>query len=280
MKKAKYKWVLVTVLFYSLITRAQPDSSGEKDKPQIKLGVYYNSGLNYYGRTDSLRSVGFFPVAEIWFNKNFYINAAPVFVNNKTVNFDYAGTVATAGYRFTGKNKISGNIYLVKPFYESNSQLVQSALKAQFASTFTWLNKAVNITGGADIKFSDKTDYGVTTGVDHIFRFELPGQSVLVFDPSAYLNAGTQQFTKTYYKRSSFLLLPGVEQMVTERVSNFNILSYEVSVPVIYAKGKLQIIALPAYVVPQNLIVVANRPDLSERGENMFYATLGAKIAF
>ena len=68
--------------------------------------------------------------------------------------------------------------------------------------------------------------------------------------------------------------------MVTESVSNFNILSYEFSMPIIFAKGKVQLLFTPAYVIPQNLITVPDRPDLSERGKEMFYATIGAKIIF
>jgi hypothetical protein len=266
------------VLISPVIAGAQSDSARKKDPLQFKLGVFYNTHLNYYGRTDSLRSSGVFPVAEIWFNKNFYLNAAPVFVNNSVADFKYAGTVATVGYRFTSNNKFGANIYFVKPFYKDNSELVQSALKGQFAATVTRLNKIINFTLGGDVKFSDKTDYGASAGLDHIFRFELPGQSVLVINPSAYAYAGTQQFTKSYFKQSSFLLFPGIEQSVTETVSKFAILSYEFSVPIIYAKGKWQLLVIPAYVLPQNLIIVANRPDLSERGRNMFYATVGAKI--
>jgi hypothetical protein len=142
------------------------------------------------------------------------------------------------------------------------------------------LNKYLNLSAGGDIKFSDKTDYGATAGIDHIFRYELPGSSILVIDPSANLFAGTQQFTKTYYKQSSFLFFPGVEQTVTENVNNFKILSYEFSVPFIYSKGKWQLLFTPAYVIPENLIVIAGRPDLSERGRQLFYFTVGGKIIF
>ena len=278
MNKVVSSWFCFVVIFSSANAIAQSDSV--KSKAAFKLGAFYNSGLNYYGRTDSLRSSGFFPVAELWLNENFYINAAPVFVNNAVTQFDYAGTVATAGYRFNQDNKFAGNVSFVKPFYEKNAGLVQSALKAQFASTFTWLNKTVNVTAGGDIKFSDNVDFGLTGGVDHIVRKQFSDNSVLVIDPSAFVNAGTQQFTKTYYKQSSFIFFPGVEQAVTESVKKFNILSYEFSMPVVYAKGKFQLIAIPAYVIPQNLITVANRPDLSERGKEMFYATVGAKLTF
>jgi hypothetical protein len=269
--------IIINICFYHCL-KAQTDST-EKSKMKLKLSVNFNSSLNYYGRTDSLKSSGFFPLAELWFGENFYINAAPVFVNNSSTSFDYAGTVATAGYQFLSKEKNwFGNFYIVKPFYESNSQLVQSALKAQTAFSLTNLNKLVNITGGADMKVSDKVDFGVTAGLDHIFRKQFANNSVLVIDPSAYLFVGTQQFTNTYYKQNSFLLVPGAGQRVSENVKNFNVLSYEFSTPVIYAKEKFQLLITPAYVIPQNLITVEGRPDLSERGKEMFYATIGVKL--
>ena len=280
MKKKYCAGISLLLMMVSFVSIAQTDSTIKKDKPQFKLGVYYNSSLNYYGRTDSLKSSGFFPVAELWLNKNFYITAAPVFITNQAIGFEYAGSVATAGVRFGKEKKYSSNIYIVKPVYKDNSQLVQSALKAQAVGTYTSLNKIINITIGGDVKLSDQLDYGATAGLDHIFRFELPGQSVLVIDPSAYVNAGTQQFTRTSYKQSGFLFFPGAQQQVTEQVSNFNILSYEFSMPIVFAKGKFQVIANPSYVLPQNLIMVANRPDLSERGKSMFYATIGIKATF
>jgi hypothetical protein len=260
---------------------AQTEQAAGKKKTEFKISANYNTGLNYYGRVDSLHSSGFFPLAELWLNESFYINAAPVFVNNAAASFQYAGTITSVGYQFKSNDKWLGNIYLVKPFYQESSKLVQSALKAQTGITLTWLNKAVNVTGGADAKFSDKTDFGVTAGLDHIFRYQINDKSVLVIDPSAYINAGTQQFTKSYLKKTSgFLFFPGNEQLVTESAQKFKILSYEFSAPVIFATGKFQLLFTPAYVIPQNLLIVEGRPDLSEKGEKMFYATIGAKLSF
>jgi len=275
--KRHHLFCLFFLIAVSVKAIAQTDSTPQK--AVFKLGVFYNSHLNYYGRTDSLRSSGVFPLAEIWFDKHLYINAAPVFINNSSASFEYAGTVATAGYMFRDQ-KWAGNIYVVKPIYKAGSQLVQSALKVQGSASFTWLNKYINVTGGGDIKYSDKTDYGLTAGVDHIFRFEPGGNTVLVIDPSFYVNAGTQQFTQTTYKQSGFLLFPGAQQLVTEETKKFNILSYEFSVPTVLAMGKLQLILNPAYVIPQNLVVVPQRPDLSERGKEMLYITAGVKMTF
>ncbi len=281
MNKVRHTGFVLLLLLISCLSNSQSQPADEKKKTEFKISANYNTGLNYYGRVDSLHSSGFFPLAELWLNESFYINAAPVFVNNSAASFQYAGTIASVGYQFKSNNKWLGNIYLVKPFYQESSELVQSALKAQTGMTLTWLNKAVNVTGGADAKFSDKTDFGITAGLDHIFRYQINDKSVLVIDPSAYINAGTQQFTKSYLKRTSgFLFFPGNEQVVTESAQKFNILSYEFSAPVIFARGKLQLLFTPAYVIPQNLLIVEGRPDLSEKGEKMFYATIGAKMRF
>jgi hypothetical protein len=158
--------------------------------------------------------------------------------------------------------------------------LVQSALKLQGLISHTWLNKIVNITLGGDIKLSDRTDYGFTVGLDHIIRKQPGNGWVFVADPTATVNAGTQQFTQTSYKRSGFLIFPGTIQEVQQEVKKFSILSYEFSIPVILAKKKWQFIASPSYVIPQNLVKIENRPDLSERGKPMFYITTGAKFTF
>ncbi|HEU4633632.1 MAG TPA: hypothetical protein VFS22_06590, partial [Flavisolibacter sp.] len=109
------KLVFLIAIFCSLAAQAQNDSASAGTA--FKLSVNYNSNLNYYGRTDSLKSTGFFPMAEIWFSPTFYVNAAPVFVNNKLQSFEYAGTVATAGFQKLTEKWLT-NVYVLKPFYK------------------------------------------------------------------------------------------------------------------------------------------------------------------
>lgn len=271
----KIFFLLATTI--SIYSQAQ-DSTVRK--VQLKLSLNYNSNLNYFGRTDSLKSTGFFPLAEVWLGEKFYVNAAPVFVNNSMQKMEYAGTITTVGYQKTSEKWMT-NLFVLKPFYTAGSQLVQSALKSQAGFSVSALNKIMNLTLGGDAKFSDKTDFGATAGVDHIIRKENNNGGVIVIDPSFYAYAGTQNFTNTYNKKKGGLpLLPGSNTQVTEQVQQFNILAYEASIPFIYAKDKWMFLATPSYILPQNLITVAGRPDLSERGENMFYITLGLKRTF
>jgi hypothetical protein len=258
---------------------AQDSTSAEK-KAEFKLGLNYTSKLHYYGRIDSLESSGFFPMAELWFTPEFYVNAAPVFVNNKLQSFEYAGTVASVGYQHMTEKWLS-NIYVLKPFYTEEAKLVQSALKAQTGISITNMNKFLNVTVGGDVKFSDNVDFGALAGLDHTFRIENQDNSVLVIDPSFYINAGTQQFSRSYTKKqNNGILLPPTNQQVTENVKEFNVLSYEASVPVVFAKNKWMAIFTPTYVIPQNLITYPDRPDLSEYGKNLFTATLSLKYTF
>jgi hypothetical protein len=283
LKPAIMKRIQITGFILCLVLSqflfAQSDST-EKQKPKFKLSINYNSQLNYYGRTDSLKSTGIFPLAELWLSKDVYINAAPVFVNNAIQSMQYAGTVTSLGYLHVTDKWIT-NLYALKPFYKESSQLVQSALKAQIGANFSRLTKVINFTIGGDMKFSDNLDFGATAGLDHLTRKELKNGSVLVIDPSIYAYAGTQNFTNTYYKkRPGNILFPGTGEQINESVTEFNALAYELSVPVVYVKGKWMALFTPSYILPQNLLTVEGRPDLSERGENMFYATIGAKLGF
>jgi hypothetical protein len=158
---------------------------------------------------------------------------------------------------------------------------VQSALKAQGSLLVSRLNKVLNVTLGGDIKLSDKLDFGATSGLDHIFRIGNKDGSVVVIDPGVYAYAGTQQFSRTYTRRKQGgILTPPTQERVTETWQGFNILAYEASMPIIFVKNKWQVLATPSFIIPQNLVTVPNRPDLSERGENTFYATLGVKYTF
>jgi hypothetical protein len=278
MKKVITTLLANSLLFAFLPAKAQQTDSTRPAKAELKISMNYNSGLNYYGRTDDLKSSGLFPMAELWFSPKVYINAAPVFVNNSAQSMDYAGTVTTLGFLHTTKKWLT-NVYVLKPFYKESSELVQATLKAQSGVSIGYLNKILNLNVGGDAKFSNKVDFGASAGVDHIFRIQTGKNTVLVLDPSFYAYAGTQQFSQTYIKKNNSLLFPRNEN-VTETVQAFNLLSLEASVPVIFAAGKVQVLLTPAYVVPKNLITVKGRPDLSEKGEKMFYATAGVKYTF
>lgn len=285
MKKNKLVILLLGIALLSIEARAQETSdyspTTEKKKVEFKIGLNYNSRLNYYGRTDSLKSSGIYPSVEINYS-GWFIKSDFIFINNSVINTQYTGSIVSGGYNFSdSKEKFSGSIYLSKFFYQDNSTLVQSAIKEQAVASLSFLNKIININIGGDAKFNKATDYGATAGLDHLQRFELnDGKTIIVLDPSVYAYAGTQNFTETYYQKKNFLIFPVGQEEVTKNSKQFNILAYEASLPVVLATGKLIFSLTPSYILPQNLVQVPGRPELSETGKNLFYITAGVTVKF
>jgi hypothetical protein len=259
------------------MTKAQSDTT--TPGAQFKLSMNYNSYLHFYGRTDDVKSSGFFPLAELWLDSHFYFQAAPVFVSNETQSFNYAGTIATAGFQHLS-DKWMVNAYVMKPFYESSAQLAQSVLKAQTGVTASYTTSLLSFTLGGDVKFTGNTDFGAMAGIDKPIRFE-NSKRVIVINPGFTVNAGTQRFTNSFTRRKAGLLgLPAGNETVTTRTETFNVLSYEASVPLIYVRGKWMAMLNPSYVLPQNLMTVPGKPELSEKGEPTFYVSATLRYTF
>lgn len=271
MKKKLPAFILATLSFQLLL--AQTDSSNiNSRKNTFSANVIYQSSLNYFGRVDSLHSAGFLPTIGFESKTGLYAQGAAIFVNNALESFAYNGASVEAGYRFPESKHFSGNVFYSRFLYKDNSELVQSALKSQTGINLAYKNKIVNLNAGGDLKFSDKTDVGVTLGLDHLFIIPFKSiKAAIALNPSAYAYAGTQNFTNSYIKRKNVLGIPVSQQTVQEEIKQFDMLSYELSVPVVFVKGKFNATVTPSYVIPQNLMP-------TETGKNLFYVIVSAGV--
>ena len=126
----------------------------------------------------------------------------------------------------------------------------------------------------------DVTIYSMEGAKVYYNRFTQAGSVISFKVPTFTANAGTQNFTSTYYKKRSANGIPLPPQLVTETGKRFQLLSFEASVPIVYVYKKLALSFTPGYVIPQNIIKVAGRPDLSENASNLFYANVGVFFTF
>ncbi len=266
------KIVIIALALIPVIgfTQVKTDEADSTTRNNVFSGsINYQSQLHYFGRVDTFKSSGMFPVLGYEFKNGLYAQGTAVFVQNSAQPFNYTGASIEAGYKFPEQKNFEGNVFVSKFFYEDQSTLVQSALQAQTGVNLTYKNKYINVNGGVDLKFSDQTDIGATAGIDHLFVQKINGwkNSALAIMPSATMYAGTQNFTTTYTKRSNFLGLPITEEK-TEQVKKFDILAYEFSAPVVLVAGKFNAYIVPSYVIPQNLVI-------TENGKDLFYITVG-----
>lgn len=279
MKTNNCRYLLFVMMILPILSFSQESSTKASPKDEFSASVNYQSALHYFGRTDSLKSSGLFPSVGFQSKTGLYAQGNFIFVQNASQANTYIGTTIEAGYRFPQTTHFSGNLFYSQFFYKDKSTLVQSALKSQTGINLSYLNKIANINGGVDLKFSNQTDAGATLGLDHLFLFADPEtHTAFAFDPSVYVYAGTQKFSTTYLEKKNLLGIPVAQQSTEQQVTQFNVLSYEISMPVVFVMGKFNASVTPAYVIPQNLVTVAGRPDLSERGKEMFYVTLSVGV--
>jgi hypothetical protein len=274
----KYSLVLLLAFVCSSLHAQTGDTTAVQEKKvTFTAGALYNSSLNYYGRTDSLKSQGWVPFAGITLKNGLYLFSNFIFINN-ALTTSYAATTVEAGYKFKNqKGSLAGNIYGIGYFYKEDVSLVQSVVKQQAGINLSGLNKVINIHAGVDAKFSDQTDFGLYASVDHRFRIEPVGKGVIVIAPAAYSYFGTQRFSKTYLEQKRFLLFPVGQEQITQTSSAFNALSYEFSFAFVYGIGKMNLAITPSYVLPQNVFAADGSP---QKTDNLFYTTATIRFDF
>lgn len=274
------KYLLLFLLHLTalpLLLKSQ-DSTQEK-KPVFTATAAYQSYVHFLGRTDSLNSSAAMAITGYQLRNGLYAQGAVIFVNNNLTSFKLTGGSIELGYRFPETNHFSGNVFASRFIYGKQSLLVQSSLSYQTGINANFKTKIININTGADLKFSDHTDVGLTAGADHLFIIRLKENEAkaLAINPGITAYAGTQRFSTTYQKNQSgnIIGIPVGNQpvTVTEQQSRLSILAYEATVPVILVLKKFNAFIFPSYIIPQNILTQAG-----EHGTNKFYITAGVGI--
>ncbi len=243
-------------------------------------GLVFAPRLHYFGRTDSLKSNALLPTFTFQFDSvGLYGSGTAVFLSNTKQSFQYAGTIIEAGYRFGKQKGLTGNIYGNKFFYNT-TQLPQAAFQEQLGANFNYLMKPFNISATGSTAFSkERSDFFASFGVNKYFTKKLKN-GVFLISPTYVLNAGSQNFTNVHSSGSLTGNVPGMNQQTVEKNRSFKILSHEISIPLIYARKHIYFILTPSYVLPQNIITIPKRSDLSEYAQNLFYVNATVLFSF
>ncbi|WP_343668020.1 hypothetical protein [Chitinophaga sp.] len=276
---ARIQFLLLVGIAMPLFLRAQ--DSTQTTKTDTRRNVFtanldFQSRISYYGRTDSLKSSLLNPSIGYQLKMGLYAQASMIFINNPVHTLDYTATVLEGGYRFGQNKKVSGNIFYNQYLYEKDTRLIQSVVKSQTGFNVAFETKVITFNINGNLKFSDKTDVGAAAGLDHLFLIRYPKKHAAIgINPTAYAYFGTQNFSKTYYEQKKlFNIIPTQPEVVTKNSEQFNILSYEFSLPVVFVYKHFNCSLSGTYVLPQHLISGV------ETGSNMFYfsAGLGLRI--
>lgn len=311
---ARFLLLTLTAFFWSN-TNAQnilkniekKDSSSDK-KSFFKVNANYLSNAIYSGRKDSsvvpyLRpSIGYFD------NSGFYINGGASLLVSPTDTKRIDLITLETGYAFNISKKLEGEITAAKFFYTDQSYAVTSELKAITGINLGYDLGVVAISAGADLLFSNNTDIFTNLKISHYFEM---GQDTKkwAISPAIEMNAGTQYYNQAYYQNRKFTFATTtagsgivtsaathgkghangssssgngnsvIKTLVFNDKNKFNILDYEISVPVIYETSHWSLYATPDFAIPVNAANYAVNGVLQkEQLSNSFFIEIGAFI--
>ncbi len=307
------KRIPITILFCALLAGAfaQADTALKKQlpvsdgdstvlKPLVKpLKSYLSASLGYLsnsiynGRKDSVSTPYITPTIGYYDKSGFFADASLSYLaKSGSGRIDLFNI--EAGYDFDIGN-FDGEVVAAKPFYNSQSTNVKSQITGSLFASGGYDFTYIKPTFEAGINFGTKPDYVLSLGLEHTF-YQLNDK--LQFTPGFLAAGSTQNYYGSYYNKRKVggkKKNAGVTYDVTggvENASQFKMLDYQFSLPVIYVLNKkLSFVFTPVYVLPVNpaLLTVQLKPENGantitrtslEAISNTFYCSFGMSYKF
>ncbi|MEP6746080.1 MAG: hypothetical protein ABJB86_00055 [Bacteroidota bacterium] len=256
-------------------------------KSYFAVGTSYLTNSMYNGRKDSTATPYITPTLGYYDKSGFFVSGSLSYLaKSGSSRIDLFNI--SAGYDFDFGN-FDGEISANKSFYNSHSTNVKSQVTGSISASggydFTYIKPTVD----AGINFGTKSDYLLSFGLEHTF-YKLHDK--LQFTPSFLANGSTQNYYGSYYNKRKVggkRKKAGITYDVTatvEDASQFKMLDYEFSLPIIYVVKRFSFILTPVYVLPVNpaLVTVELKPEAGgstitrtsfETISNTFYCSFG-----
>lgn len=302
------KWIKITclfilsILFSSLALQAQSDTA-TSNKSYFKFSGSYLSNFIYNGRQDSIPTPYITPSLGYYDKSGFYVIGSLSYLSSpKEKRLDLFSF--DIGYEFSISKKLTGSVYANKSAYNQSSTAIQSDVKGNIGTYFSYDFNFLEFNTTTDITFANKTDIGVNMGLLHTFSF---GEKLNSFTltPSFSANWSTLHFYEGYTNRKLSRLViflnPALASSVsttTVNNSKMTLMDYEISIPLNYEYKNLGFFINPTVALPINPIytttttvnkqpngtsitVVNNSTPKSETTlSNSFFVELGFYIKF
>lgn len=293
------KQVLFASLFFCNTLFAQPAVT---DTPAVKntqtsyatAGISYISNIVFAGRKDSVAVPYISPSVTYYHKSGFYTSGSLSYLSSAAASRVDLFTLS-AGYTYEKKDFIA-EINATKYFFSDNSSNVQSQISG-YAGAYAGYDfkNIVTVFTDASVTFSSQPDIFWGTEVSHSFYAD---KDRLKISPSAYINFGTQNYYNEYYSYRTHSTGGngggangngqggGSTTQTTATVSvteskKFQLLNYELSLPVSYWMGNFKLYTTPVYAIPVNpSAITVNGATTKETISNTFYWQAGLEYSF
>lgn len=261
--------VLIVLFIVPIKSGAQEKSTADstvkypmKEESYGLISTSYNNDIVFLGRKSSLKAPYITAQAGFYHKSGLFINGAVSYLASSAEKRIDLFT-PTVGYDFYWK-KFSTGISVAKYFYNNKSYTSKSALAGSLNVYADYNFDIVEVYVNSAAYFSNTTDFILGLGVSHTFY--TAGDN-LKFIPSVYLNAGTQNYYGNYSNNNRFgrhMLDGGSSGSIRTGMmggSGFNVLDYELSIPVSYTLNKFQFSFIPVFAIPVNAAIITNNQN-------------------
>lgn len=260
-----------------------------KPKSYFKIQASYLSNSVYGGRKDSLALPYFTPSLEYNHKSGAYASASFGLLPNSSFKQDFFSL--DAGFMFDTSHHFGGGFFVNKLFYNDSSKNVQSSVNFTTGGLLSYYTKVVNITSVVTAMFGSKTDVALNFSLEHSFNLENDTSNyALTITPTFAAYFGSTGYYQSYKSKYRIRNFPAGTTIVVESPNKFQLLSYEISLPINYDKEKWGLFFTPTYAIAVNPVTTtftAYRPNgnplpqafqpppIVESISNCFYANLG-----
>jgi hypothetical protein len=246
------KYILIA--FFSCILTVQAlaaADSTETKKPTLTLAAIYGSNANYYGQTAAERLPYVLTNASLRFPAGFFISGSAY----RLLNLGGSGVSAvdaSAGFNWDVTRNFTAGIAYARSFYPENSPLLQAGNENTASASLGYDWQIFESELGADYSFGSQSDVFVSLSNSKLIDLGSFGsdRGYFTLEPSVEIVGGTQQYLEEYTVRKSKqekfqewlknpLAPPGQDQTetVTTSRTSFDLLTYNVNIPIGYNRG-------------------------------------------
>jgi hypothetical protein len=302
MRKVVYLPLFIILLFicrnraFSQTTSADTIGDNVKGgkKASLKFGVNYLSNSVFLGRADTVKTPLIEPEFKYTFKPGIYISGNLDYIPNRATNRLDAGSLA-AGYDYDITDDLSGSVLFTKLFYSANSTQIGSSIGSTINANLDYdIAEIITPSISADyniLKQGFGHDVILMGGLAHDFAIEgiLADKDLLIISPTANINAGTQNFYDAYLTLKKYKLTKkgqakeaAAKKLLAAqdaKLAKFNILDYELSVPIEYKTGPVIFSFTPTYAIAENKLPPRITSSMVSPS-GIFYFEAGVSVKF
>ncbi|MDX1828098.1 MAG: hypothetical protein R3342_01000 [Lutibacter sp.] len=276
-------------------TKSNKTNTKHENGSYLSTSMYYVSDAVFMGRKDSISTPYLYPSLTYHHKSGFYVTSSLSYLtkeNQSRVDL----FLASIGFDFASDN-FSGDFSVTKYFFNNDSYNVISDIEADLTATLSYDFNIVNLSATASSYFnkSSSSDIFLSSEISHDF---ISSNAKFQISPTAGIYLGSQNFYEEYYINTKIrsqgtggsgngsgtggVTETTITTIEIQESQKFNVMAYELSLPMWYTEKSFTISFLPAVVFPENeaTLLIDETTVVKENLKETFYWIVGLTYTF